>query len=132
MFYERERGTDVYSGSPTSFIGEVGLMYQSDYGYATSGGSTTSREECLATALFNWIRYSDYVENDWLLYRSHQWTITPHSGYSRSVFIVGSPGDVGIDYAYFPYAVRPVLYLDSMVEITGGAGTSNNPYILSK
>ena len=44
MFYERERGTTVYSGRSTSWTGKVGLMYPSDYGYATSGGTTTDRE----------------------------------------------------------------------------------------
>ena len=37
-WYTYERGTDVYSGRPTEWIGKVGLMYPSDYGYATSGG----------------------------------------------------------------------------------------------
>ena len=130
MFYERERGTTVYSGRPTSFIGKIGLMYPSDYGYATSGGSTTSREECLAAALNSWNDYSDCKNNDWLFNGSHQWTITPNSGYSTDVFFVTSPGDVYHSYASDAYAARPVLYLDSMVEITGGTGTSSDPYTL--
>src|SRR5699024_3350454 len=40
-FYTSERGTTVYAGRPTDWIGKIGLMYPSDYGYATSGGSTT-------------------------------------------------------------------------------------------
>ena len=48
MFYERERGTRVFSGRPTTWSVKVALMYPSDYGYATSGGSTTNREACLA------------------------------------------------------------------------------------
>ena len=129
-WYTYERGTIVYSGRPTSFIGEVGLMYPSDYGYATSGGSTTSREECLAKELYNWYSYSDCKNNDWLLYSSEQWTITPYSGYSYSVFAVSSAGYVNRRNAYNSYAARPVLYLDSMVEITGGTGTSSDPYTL--
>ena len=132
MFYERERGTDVYSGRPTSFIGKIGLMYPSDYGYATSGGSTTSREECLAKELYNWdsSSYSDCKNNDWLFNGSFQWPITPHSGYSNYVFRVRSSGSVSYHYANRTYAARPVLYLDSMVEITGGTGTSSDPYTL--
>ena len=42
-FYGYERGTTVYSGRSTSLIGKVGLIYPSDYGYATSGNSSTSR-----------------------------------------------------------------------------------------
>ena len=46
MLYEKERGTTVYSERPTKWTGKIGLMYPSDYGYATSGGSTTNREAC--------------------------------------------------------------------------------------
>ena len=132
MFYERERGTTVYSGRPTSFIGEVGLMYPSDYGYATSGGSTTSREECLAKELYRWdsSSYSDCKNNDWLLYSSEQWTMAPISGYADTVFRVDSAGYVDIDLPSFTFAVRPVLALASTVEITGGTGTESDPYTL--
>ena len=133
MFYERERGTDVYSGRPTSFIGEVGLMYPSDYGYATSGGSTTSREECLAKELYKWdsSSYSDCKNNDWLYDSSSiQWTMAPYSGVSYGVFRVDSAGFVAHSYAYDTYAVRPVLALASTVGITGGTGTESDPYIL--
>ena len=131
-WYSYERGTDVYSGRPTSFIGEVGLMYPSDYGYATSGGSTTNREECLAKELYNWYSssYSDCKNNDWLFNNSDQWTMAPYSGSSYIVFYVRSSGSVYDDYAYILRAVRPVLALASTVEITGGTGTESDPYIL--
>ena len=66
MFYKRERDTEVYSGRPTEWIGSIGLMYPSDYGYATSGGSTTNRESCLAKELYNWnsSSFSDCKNND--------------------------------------------------------------------
>ena len=34
MFYERERGTEVYEGRPTEWTGRIGLMYPSDYGFS--------------------------------------------------------------------------------------------------
>ena len=131
-WYSYERGTDVYSGRPTSFIGEVGLMYPSDYGYATSGGSTTNRESCLAKELYNWdsSSYSDCKNNDWLFNGSTQWTMAPNSGYSDGVFGVYSTGSVYNNSAYSPTAVRPVLALESTVGITGGTGTESDPYIL--
>ena len=66
MFYERERGTDVYSGRPTEWTGQIGLMYPSDYGYATSGGSSMNRTSCLSKELFYWYTYSDCKSNNWL------------------------------------------------------------------
>ena len=53
-WYGYERGTKVYSGHATTWTGKVGLMYPSDYGYATSGGSTTDRATCLAKEIYSW------------------------------------------------------------------------------
>ena len=66
--YERERGNEVYTGRPTTWTGSIGLMYPSDYGYATSGGGT-GREMCLSYNLSSWSNYSDCYNNDWLFKR---------------------------------------------------------------
>ena len=50
-WYSYERGTTVYLGRPTEWIGQIGLMYPSDYGYATDGGNT-GRATCLSHSLF--------------------------------------------------------------------------------
>ena len=133
-FYGYERGTEVYSGRPTEWIGKIGLMYPSDYGYATSGGSSTDRETCLNTALYNWngLNISDCKNNDWLYDSSiYQWTITPASSRSPLVFRVASTGRVYADYAYLSDAGSPALYLNSNVKISGGEGTESSPYQLS-
>ena len=133
MFYERERGTTVYSGRPTTWQGEIALMYPSDYGYATSGGSTTNREACLAKELYNWdsSSYSDCKNNDWLFNSTIQWTLTPDSGDSHYVFGVVNTGSVLNNcLARLSDGVRPSVYLTSNVGISGGDGTMNNPYIL--
>ena len=134
VFYERERGTTVYSGRPTTWQGKIALMYPSDYGYATSGGATTNREACLAKELYNWdsSSYSDCKNNDWLLDSSTtQWTLTPYSSNFNGVFRVGGAGFVRYNrYARASYGVRPSVYLTSNVSISGGDGTMNNPYIL--
>ena len=133
MFYERERGTTVYSGRPTTWQGEIALMYPSDYGYATSGGSTTNREACLAKELYNWdsSSYSDCKNSDWLFNKDYQWTLTPRSSHSSRVFFVLDEGCVNSNFiAYTSYGVRPSVYLTSNVGISGGDGTMNNPYIL--
>ena len=134
-FYGYERGTTVYSGRPTYWVGKIGLMYPSDYGYATSGGTTTNRETCLAKEMYNWdaSSYSDCKNNDYLYNSSlYQWTITPYSSNSSSVFVVDAAGYVinliNANNSY--YSASPVLYLKSTVEITGGEGTSENPYTL--
>ena len=91
QFYTYERGTTVYTGRPTEWQGKVGLMYPSDYGYATSGGSTSNRTSCLNKELYNWdsSSYSDCKNNDWLYDSSTvQWTLAPYSSDSYHVFYV--------------------------------------------
>ena len=133
-FYGYERGTTVYSGRPTTWSGKVALMYPSDYGYATSGGSTTNRDACLAKELYNWdsSSFSDCKNNDWLYDSStYQWTLTPYSSNSSDVFDVYDTGYVNIYVnADGSYGVRPSVYLTSNVKISGGDGTSNSPYTL--
>ena len=132
-FYTAERGTTVYNGRPTKWTGRIGLMYPSDYGYATSGGSTTNRTTCLNTELFNWAssNVSDCKNTDWLLSSSTQWTLMPDASNAYFAFYVGSAGNVDRGNGYnSTRASRPVLYLDSKVEITSGEGTQNNPYQL--
>ncbi len=133
-FYGYERGTTVYSGNPTTWMGKVALMYPSDYGYATSGGFTTNREACLAKELYNWdsSSFSDCKTNDWLYDSSTtQWTLTSRLG-PGSVFLTNSSGSLGGAYNITPnsWGVRPSVYLKSFVSITGGTGTSANPYTL--
>ena len=119
----------------TTWTGKVGLMYPSDYGYATSGGSTTDRATCLNTVLNSWggSSVSDCKNNDWLFNRDYQWTLSPRasSSYARDVFYVYSDGVVGSFYAYLSYGVRPVGYLLSNTSIQSGDGSSGNPFILS-
>ena len=150
-FYELERsdntgkictGTTILDGAyctdtverTTTWTGKVGLMYPSDYGYATSGGSTTDRATCLNTVLYNWnsniIR--DCKDNDWLFNSSGYWTITPmaYSSNASFVFYVNN-WRVIHDSAYNTSGVRPVVYLLSNAGIQRGDGSMGNPFILS-
>ena len=134
-WYTYERGKTVYSDRPTEWIGRIGLMYPSDYGYATSGGSTTNRETCLNTALYSWgnSSYRDCKNKDWLYNSSYTpWTLTSNSSSVYNVFVFDTTGYVTVYGAYNTYnAVYPALYLTSNVKISGGEGTSSNPYTLT-
>ena len=132
-WYNYERGTTVYSGRPTEWTGKIGLMYPSDYGYATSGGSTTNREACLNKELYNWDDLSECPNNDWL-YKSgtYQWTLTPRASYSSIAFYVFSRGSlINTYFTYYPLGVSPALYLNANVKIVDGEGSESNPYVLS-
>ena len=131
-FYKYERGTTVYNSSTrsTNWTGKVGLIYPSDYGYATSGNSSTTRATCLAKELYHLNEESACYQNDWLLKSSYMWSLSHGSPNSYSVFVVGSSGLV-YGYGAFSYSgVWPVVYLKSTINITSGTGSSDSPFIL--
>ena len=134
-WYGYERGTNVYSGRPTTWTGKIGLMYPSDYGYATAGGATTNRAACLAKELYNWdgSGVSDCKNNDYLYKSSYyQWTLAPGSSLAIGVFNVLTKGSVGYGNAHTGnYSVRPVAFLKSNISITDvGLGTAESPFQL--
>ncbi len=132
-WYSYERGTTVYCGRPTIWTGKVGLMYPSDYGYATSGGTTKDRAACLAKELYHWDSsdFSDCKGNDYLYNSSFpQWTLAPNSAAADGVFFVGSVGRIYDNIAYSTFAVRPALFLKSSILVDKGTGTLNDPYQL--
>ena len=132
-FYGYERGTTVYTGRPTTWTGKIGLMYPSDYGYATSGGTTKDRAACLAKELYSW-RSSDFSDckgNDYLLDTNNwQWTLAPYSALALDVFGVAAHGSVSYGDASDTMLVRPVLFLKSNIQVVKGTGAKSNPYTL--
>ena len=138
-WYGYERGTTVYTDRPTTWTGKIGLMYPSDYGYATAGGTTTNRDSCLAQELYNWsvLDKPDCKNNDYLFKFSYaQWTLAPYSFIDDRVFYVSSSGAVYDIYAYNldlfgTYGVRPAAYLKSSISLSSvGDGSSTSPYQL--
>ncbi len=138
--YKYERDTNVYTGRKTYWIGKIGLMYPSDYGYATggkgSGIGTYTRDQCLNYKLYGW-NSGDYKKdcagNDWLYDSSKgQVTLTPASSHTWNSFRVGTSGTVSTDNPRNTRAVRPSLYLTSNTMISSGEGdgSSGNPYII--
>ena len=111
-----------YGTNPNSWVGEIALMYASDYGYAAS-------DVCTQTIAY----YNDTTckTNNWLFKGNDEWILPQLSSNSVGVFFVTSTGIVNYyNYPNSPYGVRPVLYLTSSVQIAGGSGTSTDPYII--
>ena len=135
-FYSAERSETISSAMTSNlWTGTIGLMYPSDFGYASSG----STETCDSTVMYNWLEskdataFAECVGNSWLYDSSkYQWTLTPRSDKTLSVFSVGSVGYVFGNNAYISDAARPVLYLKANVVIVDGTGDREDPYILSQ
>ena len=132
---------NLYSGNPEYVFAQVGLMYPSDYGYATVGGSTTNKSSCREKELYNWdsSSYSDCKNNDWLFTsqvtswgsNKKEWLISPRASTSNYASYLRSAGCVNDVSVYSnQFAVRPTFYLDSSIlKIVGtGDGTKDNAY----
>ena len=132
QFYSYERkiqnttSNEFYNGTnPNSFIGKLALMYVSDYGYASSN--------CENKKIYDYSSSSNDIRacngTNWLFKGNDEWLLPQGASNSYSAFDVNSDG--GVDYGIVSdcqHGVRPVLYLTSNVLITGGSGTSTNPY----
>ena len=133
-FYGYERGSTVYRGHATTWTGKIGLMYPSDYGYATSGNSTTDRATCLSLALYDFNLFSDCKSNDYLYKSTYsQWTLTPYSSRVSHIFFVNMDGYVFSNFVRLGgISVRPAAFLKSNISITDlGIGSVEYPYQLS-
>ena len=123
----------------TTWTGKIGLMYTSDYGYATSGGSSDSWDYCIQTN-FNSLFVNDITEcllNDYLLPTNYSYTLTPYATTSSAsdVFTIfnfqsSSPGFDRSDTSSGA-GIYPVVYLKSAVTLVSGDGSTSNPFILS-
>ena len=137
--YTEERSADYVGKDPKYVYAKVGLMYPSDYGYASVGGNATSKANCRALALYFWndSSYSDCKNNDWLFKTATftnnvEWLLSPYSSASNNASCLLSTGLVrlfGLGVVS-EYAVRPTFYLDSSIlKIVGtGDGTKDNAY----
>lgn len=140
--YEAERGTrtgQICKGTSyldgayctdevvrtTTWEGRVGLIYPSDYGYAST--NTSCR-----TNINDNTNYSCKNDN-WLHNNTNYWALSPYANnaFSNQAWSIASSGCAGYNRTRGGYGVRPSVYLKSNVSITSGAGTKKNPYKLT-
>ena len=127
--YTYERTTTGYNNGrynnvrPYYWDGKVTVMYPSDYGYAAG-------ETCATGTNFN--SYRNCNGTNWLRISNDQWLLSPNSSNTGNAFHVHTTGNVLGNGAWYGRSVRPVFYLKPDVIITGGSGTMDDPYTISK
>ena len=130
QFYAAERGSAELSSQ-----NYLGLMYISDYGYAMYAGSANSACTTESTLIYAYrTAESNCAAYDWLFFKDNEWVITS-TGNEQSVFYINSNGEISVQGTSSSVFVsinqiRPTLYLDSSVTVSGGSGTSDDPYTL--
>ena len=133
-FYTSERGT-THIVDPTDGVtrtntwdGKVGLMYPSDYGYASTDADCRNNLSSFDCSKNFCVAYCK--NNNWLSKDSSLWTLSPFSDSANKVSFVFFKGNVDFYSDYDTYGVRPALFLKSETQIAGGTGTSSDPYTL--
>ena len=134
--YNKERGIITYQNScPTTWTGKVGLIYASDYGYAST--NSECRENLRSGLTYDkenekW-DYSNgkCKKNNWLFKSNWFWTITPFSNYSYDIFGINSSGVADSTTCYRSLGIFPSIYLKSNILFTSGTGEKDSPYKLS-
>ena len=132
--YNRERGTITYQNSrPAEWTGKVGLIYASDYGYASTLAECHENLRAGVTYENDKWDYSNGIckTNNWFAKSSWYWTLSPYSGTSYHVFHVGGDGAVDGDVASGSSGVWPVVFLKSDILFISGTGEKDKPYKLS-
>ncbi len=134
--YKKERGTDTYGTNPATWEGYVGLVYPSDYIYATS-------DECSKNIhLSNFGDYNNSACNGtgWIDDYARLWTIT-HVNYLSDQVVVIENGngifnpiscisDSPISCEDYGIYAKPVINLKSNVRIISGTGSIDDPFKL--
>ena len=128
QIYEYERGNIVYSGRSSIWTGKIGLMYPSDYGYASD--FTKCQEK------INNYNASSCSQNNWIYNFGYLWLLTHVSDMSNRSWSINLSGNASVNgngngSSSNGFTVFPSLYLVSDAIKAGGNGSINNPYRLS-
>ena len=124
-FYLCERGGNSCTPSgqnqgAASVTSKIGLMYVSDYMYAS--GNFSVSDSITSTMQFG--------INNWLNKAGFEWTITPSSLDDEGVMSIYQ-GSIASNSCIIPFDFRPTFYLKSSVYVTGGNGSFDNPYTIA-
>ena len=134
--YNRERDKITYQNSrPITWTGKVGLIYASDYGYASTYAECHNNLRVGVTydkANDKWDYSNGLCKTDnWLAKNSWYWILSPYSGNSGNVFYVNGDGAVRDNSASTSGSILPAVFLKSDILITSGTGEKDKPYKLS-
>ena len=107
------------SALTTTVDKKIGLMYVSDYGFATDQSGWTTKLSS----------YSSNSSKNWLSLGSSEWTISRDSetSYSMSSAFSVSSGSAGSFRVTSSYAVRPSFNLLSSTTYVSGSGSMSDP-----
>ncbi len=125
--YEGERSnTRGSSQGSIHYVGNIGLMYPSDYGYSC-GNEYKNKSIHENREIFRNCSWIYQLENTY-----YEWTITPEANNTNAfVWFFYPAGDVGAGHSYLQdrmFSVRPTFYLKTNIFYKKGNGSKEMPY----
>ena len=111
--------TKKITNATIKYTAKVGLIYVSDYGFATTTDYWTTNLDSYNSAA---------NQKDWLYLGTTEWTLTPSSYSSNFAWYLTSDGFVdNFTNVTISREARPSFYLNSDVNYVSGTGTSTDP-----
>ena len=132
--YYRERDIITYQNSrPTTWTGKVGLIYASDYGYASTNQECHNNLRVGVTYINNSWDYTNGLckTDNWLAKNKWYWTLSSFTDTNNGMFVVRDGGAIYDAGTYGISGIFPSVYLKFNVKITSGTGEKSKPYIIS-
>ena len=121
-------GIQVSDENGTTWKGNIALSTLSEYLRTNSNKSSCGTYSLMST------NYSSCIKTGWMDKANvdYWWTLSPVYDYEYALFAVWDDGNIGyIEAGETVYTgIYPTLYLSSDIQITGGDGSQNNPYVL--
>ena len=127
-YLEDNIGTQINKENSNKWSGKVALVTSSEY------IRTNSNKNNCGTLALNEYNYSICKNTTWLYISNveYWWALTPMSETNTAIFTFREYGSSDTAYANdTSNAVRPSVYLSSKIKITGGNGSSTDPYQIS-
>ena len=107
----------------TEYSAKIGLMYVSDYGFAT--------EPSAWTTIMNSYYSSSITSVNWMYMGFYEWTISRVADSSNTVFRVWVDGQIIDGRVKGGVAIQPTFNLLSSITYAGGSGTQSDPIIIN-
>ena len=136
--YTQERSSSIHGNNKQTWDGKVGLIYPSDYMYASSGCYNDETKKGLNeedSSPYNTDYRNDLCKNtDWLFTGYWYWTVSPVSDsvYAFGAMDVDDLGDVDNGGVInINASIHPSLYLSSDATYISGSGTLSDPFVIN-
>ena len=112
----------------TTYEAKIGLMYASDYGFATSPSAWT-------TTLLNYdgndVNGTSIKTINWMYMGYYDWTLSRNSDHSGRAFLVTDGGYVDYDVVSDRDGARPSFNLSSSITYVSGSGSAVDPILIN-